>query len=172
MVQETLTETVSLSGYTPHVTKGPDGRGICTLASKKCTTILHNLHMGHSRVEHSLIEIIPGSKLRNSIFVLNIYSSPKGRHHRFTTLLSKALTIARNAGAPTVIAGDFNAPHHAWGYPRTTAEGAELWQAASDLNLTLVTHPTFPTRTGNSCCRDTTPDLTFVATTGEVSCSN
>lgn len=172
MLQETLTEMVSLSGYTPHITKSPDGRGICTLVSNQYTSITHNLHMRHSKVEHSLIEIIPGSKLRNSIFILHIYSSPKGRHHRFTTLLSKAITIASNAGAPIVIAGDFNAPHHAWGYPRTIAKGAELWQAASDLHLTLVTDPAFPTRTGNSCSRDTTPDLTFVATTGEVSWSN
>ncbi|KAH6944767.1 hypothetical protein HPB50_004971 [Hyalomma asiaticum] len=128
--------------------------------------------MRQSRVEHSLIEIIPGSKLKNSIFVLNIYSSPKGRHHRFTTLLSKALTIASNEGAPIVIAGEFNAPHHVRGYPRTTVKGAELWQAASDLNFTLVTDPTFPTCTGNSCYRDTTPDLTFVVTTEEVSWSN
>lgn len=80
--------------------------------------------------------------------------------------------MARKERAPIVVAGDFNAPHHAWGYPRTEPKGADLWQTASDLNLTLVTDPAFPTRTGNSCSRDSTPDLTFVGSEGEVSWVN
>ncbi|KAG0417793.1 hypothetical protein HPB47_005356 [Ixodes persulcatus] len=35
-------------------------------------------------------------------------------------------------------------------------------RAAANHDLTLVTDPAFPTRIGNSCSRDTTPDLTFV----------
>lgn len=167
LLQETLTDRVTLQGYTSHVVKSAEGRGICTLVAKKYTFIEHDLHMGHSTIEHSFVEIIPSGGLRNSIFLLHIYSSPKGRHHRFYTILSKAVSVARKARAPIVVAGDFNAPHHAWGYPRTGPKGADLWQTASDLNLTLVTDPAFPTRTGNSCSRDSTPDLTFVGSEGK-----
>lgn len=79
---------------------------------------------------------------------------------RFAALLSRA--AARAGISPLVVAGDFNAPHQAWGYLRSSRKGEDLWQAAANLNLTLVTDPAFPTRMGNSCTRDTTPDLTFV----------
>ncbi|KAG0445018.1 hypothetical protein HPB47_003208 [Ixodes persulcatus] len=75
-------------------------------------------------------------------------------------------------GSPLIVAGDFNAPHRAWGYSRATRKGDDLWQAAANHDLTLVTDPAFLTRIGNSCSRDTTPDLTFVKNVGAVSWHN
>lgn len=166
LLQETLTGSFTLSGYRSHCLFGQDKSGLCTLVSKKFTTIVHDLSMNHTKTEHLLIELVPNGQLRNSLFILNIYSTPRDMRQRFTSLMSKA--VGKAGGAPLIIAGDFNAPHQAWGYHHTNAKGRDLWQAASDHNLTLITDPSFPTRIGNSCSRDTTPDLTFVANSRSV----
>ncbi|XP_049527622.1 uncharacterized protein LOC125947250 [Dermacentor silvarum] len=57
---------------------------------------------------------------------------------------------------------DFNAQHQAWGYRTNMKKGRNIWHTATEEDLTLVTDKDFPTRRGNSVCRDTTPDLTFV----------
>ncbi|KAH6944243.1 hypothetical protein HPB50_002373 [Hyalomma asiaticum] len=59
--------------------------------------------------------------------------------------------------------GDFNAPEKQWGYGYSTFKVRQLAQDTLHLNLTLITDPTNPTRTGNSTTRDTTTDLTFVS---------
>ncbi|KAK8787947.1 hypothetical protein V5799_022273 [Amblyomma americanum] len=71
-------------------------------------------------------------------------------------------TVALTKGATIVIAGDFNAPHYAWGYPRQSTKGNLLLQAVSDCSLESITDPQYPTRTGTSVVQDTTPDLAFV----------
>ncbi|XP_075540094.1 uncharacterized protein LOC142575004 [Dermacentor variabilis] len=60
------------------------------------------------------------------------------------------------------MAGDFNAPHEAWGSVRSIRKGCRLLQAATGSSLELITDPHYPTRMGNSVSRDTTPDLAFV----------
>ncbi|KAL1436301.1 hypothetical protein MTO96_049814 [Rhipicephalus appendiculatus] len=47
-----------------------------------------------------------------------------------------------------------------------------LWQLAHDLNFSLLTDPTQPTRIGNSVCRDTTPDLSFCRSVRDARWSN
>ncbi|KAL1436349.1 hypothetical protein MTO96_049709 [Rhipicephalus appendiculatus] len=110
--------------------------------SKRCSFVVHPMRMDHSKVEHSLIEIIPKAWLKSSVFI-NICSSPKGHRHRFASLVAKAMGLA--AGAPLVVAGDFNAAHCEWGYPSSTAKGSDLWQTAADHALVLLTDPSFPT---------------------------
>lgn len=68
-----------------------------------------------------MIEIIPSSANRESIFILNVYSSPKDLRQRFKALITKATQLARDS--PLIIAGDFNAPYHTWGYPYNTSKG-------------------------------------------------
>ncbi|XP_037505344.1 uncharacterized protein LOC119381643 [Rhipicephalus sanguineus] len=126
--------------------------------------------MASSKIEHVMIEIIPGPTNRESIFLLNVYSSPKDLRQRFKTLLSKAVQLSR--GAPLIIAGDFNAPHHTWGYSYDTRKGEDLWRETMNQDLMLVTDPAFPTRCGTSSSRDTTPDLTFVRNVAEVNWTN
>ncbi|XP_072140696.1 uncharacterized protein [Dermacentor andersoni] len=116
--------------------------------------------MATCKAEHVMIEIIPGRLRRQSVFILNVYSSPNDLRQRFKALLRKAINLAGTS--PLVIAGDFNAPHYAWGYMYNTVKGNELWQNATDLDLTLVNDKSFPTRMGTSSCRGSTPDLTFV----------
>lgn len=62
-----------------------------------------------------MVEIIPNSQIREQLFILNVYSAPSDYHQSFKALISKASALAKNK--PLIIAGDFNAPHAAWGYP-------------------------------------------------------
>lgn len=111
-------------------------------------------------IEAQLVQIIPSVKIRQNLFILNIYSPPSSRRQCFHALISRAATLARNR--PLQVVGDFNAHHTALGYNRQTVKGANLVKAAGDFALTLVSDPLFPTRIGNSVSRDTMPDLSFV----------
>ncbi|XP_037518367.1 uncharacterized protein LOC119395152 [Rhipicephalus sanguineus] len=94
------------------------------------------------------------------LFVLNVYSKPS-LQHRFRELFRKARAVAGDG--PLLVAGDFNAPHAAWGYARETPKGRRLWEDSADQRLELIANPADPTRRGNSACVDTLPDLAFVA---------
>ncbi|XP_075741667.1 uncharacterized protein LOC142791818 [Rhipicephalus microplus] len=97
---------------------------------------------------------------KNSVFVLNVYSNPRHRHQQLKTLLERAVELA--GPRPLVIVSDFNAPRCLWGYVYETRKGSDLWQDATELDLTLITDKALPTRIGNSATRDTTPDLAFI----------
>lgn len=109
LLQETLREAVSLQGYRSHSVYSDGKRGISFLVSKRCSFVVKSMRMDQSKVEHSLIEIIPNAWLKSSIFILNVYSSPRDQRHRFASLMAKA------AGAPLVVMGAFNAPYLEWG---------------------------------------------------------
>lgn len=100
------------------------------------------MQLGNTRAEVMLIEIIPSSWLKNSVFILNIYSSPRDRHQAFLSIIAKAAAKARDA--PLVVAGDFNAAHQAWGYVRHSPKGINLLQAVTNCSLELVTDHSFP----------------------------
>ncbi|KAG0428426.1 hypothetical protein HPB47_024586 [Ixodes persulcatus] len=89
--------------------------------------------------------------------LLNVYCRPQDRYARFDTLFE----AARRKDCGTFIAGDFNAPHPTWGYPRDTPKGRKLHTLIQQHNLTLLTDPSTPTRLGTSVARDTCPDLTL-----------
>ncbi|KAH9364862.1 hypothetical protein HPB48_021683 [Haemaphysalis longicornis] len=57
---------------------------------------------------------------------------------------------------------DFNAPHPAWGYPRPTKKGQQVFDTLQQLNLSVLTDPAHPTRQGNSVQRNTTLDQSIV----------
>ncbi|KAM7295667.1 hypothetical protein ISCGN_025164 [Ixodes scapularis] len=73
------------------------------------------------KIPHMFVELIPRSGQR--LFVLNVYSKPS-MQHRFGELFRKARAVAGDG--PLLIAGDFNAPHAAWGYGRETLKGKRL----------------------------------------------
>ena len=164
ILQETLTDNVTLPCYRS-VVKNKEGRGVGALISNKLTHVVHDLNMASSKIEHVMIEIIPGPTNRESIFFLNVYSSPKDLRQHFKALLSKAVQLS--IGSPLIIAGDFNAPHHTWGYSYDTRKGEDLWRETMNQDLMLVTDPAFPTRCGTSSSRDTAPDLAFVRNVAE-----
>ncbi|KAM7311591.1 uncharacterized protein ISCGN_008498 [Ixodes scapularis] len=108
-------------------------------------------------IPHVFLEIHPHKKGRPSIYVLNAYSSPKDSSKQAAALIHKTAILAGTA--PLLIAGDFNARHQAWGYPRSLPKGVAIWNTLQTDHLTLITDPDYPTREGNSVSPDTTPDL-------------
>lgn len=169
LLQETLSDSVTLPGYKAHAVKG-EGRGIATLVSNKFTFVTHDLGVRPNKTELSLVEVIPSSSNLSSIFILNIYSSPSDHRQRFRTIIAKATRLA--GLSPLVVAGDFNSPFRAWNYPYDSAKGRSLWQETGDADLSLITDPMFPTRRGTSTTRDSTPDLAFVKNAGSVGWEN
>ncbi|KAG0419804.1 hypothetical protein HPB47_003866 [Ixodes persulcatus] len=79
--------------------------------------------------------------------------------------------LANDEPSPTGIPASFGAQHLQEATP-STRKGDDLWQAAANQDLALVTDPAFPTEIGNSCSRDTTPDSTFLKNVGAVSWRN
>ncbi|KAH7985367.1 hypothetical protein HPB49_026459 [Dermacentor silvarum] len=131
ILQETLTNAPSLPGYRVH--KGPpDGKGRCTLVRKGLTLVEHELQ-NNIKIKHKLTEIIQGKKRKGSIFLLNVYSNPSQRKQRFKTLLHRASTV---------------------GYNKHAAKGPDLYQGSAELDFTLITDPTHPTRIGKSVSRE------------------
>ncbi|KAM7301181.1 uncharacterized protein ISCGN_016721 [Ixodes scapularis] len=97
------------------------------------------------KVPHVFVELIPRSG--QGWFVLNVYSKPS-LQHRFGELFRRARAVAGDG--PLLIAGDFNAPHAAWGYGRETPKGKRLWEDSQDQGLEFIVNPADPTRRGNS----------------------
>lgn len=90
-----------LSGYISFSTD--DGRsGVTTLVRRNLAVVKHDTEV--INVDHVLVELIPAKKKEGSLFVLNIYSSPKQRKARFGPLLQKTLRIAKRQAL--VVVGD------------------------------------------------------------------
>ncbi|XP_037529286.1 uncharacterized protein LOC119406625 [Rhipicephalus sanguineus] len=110
------------------------------------------------------------NQLRNSVFILNVYSNPTDSRQQFKTILNKSVDLTGTH--PLLAVGDFNAPYGLWGYVYDTSKGRGLWQNANEMGLTLITGKAFPTRIGNSVTRDITPDLAFVKNVDAAEWSN
>lgn len=167
-LQETGKPPIKISGYRTF----DNGRGencrVATLVKNNIAVIEHDVST--DEVEAVLVEILTGKKNRGSIFVLNAYSPPRHKKAQFETAIKKALRAAKSC--PLLVLGDFNAKHHEWGYTKIDRKGRMLWEAIQKTGLSLLTDPNEPTRTGNSICCDTTPDLTLGHRTGKTSWKN
>lgn len=153
-LQETDTPKPQLSGYATF-THDP-GHRTAVLVAKALTAQEHPIP---SSIAHTFVEIIPTRPGQPSLFILNIYSPPQHPLRDIDPLLNES---AKRAGPnPLLLLGDFNAPHHSWGYPQATKKGTALLHAAQHHMFTLCNDLTLPTRLGTSVTRDTTPDLTF-----------
>lgn len=148
---------LTLPGYTSITPTSPTPSRVAFLINRSITTISHCLAV--QDIDHLLIELVPQHARAKSLFILNVYSSPKCLQGNFQRLFTLAKRIANKC--PLLVVGDFNAPHTAWGYPRDTPKGRRVWLAAQQAGLSLLTDSAFPTRIGNSVCKDTTPDLSF-----------
>ena len=131
------------------------------LVSKNITC---NTHTTNIDIPHQILEIITQGNKSRSLYILNVYSSPRSRTHSFHRLLIEFGRLGRTL----FVCGDFNAPHTVWGYRKSAAKGTRLWDDICNLRYTLHTDPGHPTRLGNSVSRDTCPDLTFSRNTGPV----
>lgn len=148
---------LTLPSYVPIIPDSPTSPRVAFLVRRALTTISHPLDV--PEIDHLLIELVPQRTRDTSLFILNVYSHPKCLRHDFDRLFTLAKRAAHKC--PLLIVGDFNAPHTAWGYSTDTPKGRRVWFAAQQAGFSLITDHTTPTRTGNSVCTDTTPDLTF-----------
>ncbi|XP_077541278.1 uncharacterized protein LOC144153521 [Haemaphysalis longicornis] len=176
LIQETHTEdTPKLPGHRSYASppsariagKGA-GQGVCTLVRKGITYVEHGL-LRNTAIEHLAIEVVTGRK-KESTYIVNIYSNPKQVQQKFRTLIHKTMQLAGNNTA--LVCGDFNAPHTAWGYPRTTTKGQSLHEETLAAEYHLLNDPAVHTRHGTSTQRDTNPDLAFCNATTGVSWQN
>lgn len=135
------------------------GTSTCILVHKECTARQIDLDLSEGH-EYTMVNILPNKRRDPSVYVLNVYSSPKCKRSVFNEIFYKAVREADKH--PLVIVGDFNAPSYHWGYTREIAKGRKLAELISTLRLSLLTDPMQPTRVGNSVNRDTCPDLTLV----------
>lgn len=158
-----------LVGYASFMATPATGdREVLTTLVKRNIPVMQHSPLSDA-APHVILEIPPSSRrTHTSLFLLNIYSSPR-QPHRFHKLLS----YVKLAGiSPLLVVGDFNAPSPAWGYIRDTRKGLMLWQDTHNLGYTIIIDPAYPTRMGNSVARDTTPDLTFIKNVTHAEWSN
>lgn len=110
-------------------------------------------------IYHDLITIFPKERETAKMFILNVYSPPRNRDHKFNLLF--ALTRREVGPHALIVVGDFNAPHTAWGYRCGNKKGTDLWKQIQLHHFSVLTEPGIATRIGNSVQVDTAPDLTF-----------
>lgn len=150
----------TLSGYEAY--DSPTEGKAAILVSKALTVIAHDV-IPDTHIEHVIVEIVLRRRKKtskHSLFILNAYSPPRQRHTDFYTLIRGACTLAK--GKDLILLGDFNAQDTSWGYRNSDHKGKQIAAAVDTYRLELLTDPTTPTRIGNSVCRDTCPDLTFI----------
>ncbi|XP_037518007.1 uncharacterized protein LOC119394773 [Rhipicephalus sanguineus] len=172
IVQQETHADVSLSGYVAYnqVTHHPLPHPVTAVLTRR--TLAVNRHdLPFPAVHHVFLEILPQQREQPSLFILNVYNPPRSTEDASLLALLRA-AAAKAAKSPLLILGDFNVKHPDWGYSKADGPGRRLWQLAHDLNLSLLTDPTQPTRIGNSVCRDTTPDLSFCRSVRDARWSN
>ncbi|KAH7934980.1 hypothetical protein HPB52_002556 [Rhipicephalus sanguineus] len=144
-LQETYTPS-TLPGYAAYHQLGSHSSPCTsTLVHNGLTAVQHEIEA--TGIQHTLVEILPRKRTDRSLFVMNVYSSPREKAADFSHLFSQ--TIALVGDAQLLLLGDFNARHPDWGYMHTDPKGRKLGSLQP------------PTRIGNSVCRDTSPDLTL-----------
>lgn len=120
---------------------------------------------------HTFVEILSQStKKKSNLFVINMYCRPSNKQPGIREVIREALSIANNS--PLLIVGDFNAPHQLWGYTHNSKKGKAIVESIEQEHLTLLNDPETPTRTGTSVSRDTSPDLTLLAGTLDITWTN
>lgn len=118
--------------------------------------------------EHTLVEIHAreiGSS--GNLFVMSAYCRLSQGQYEFDRIVSQAKGVAGTR--PLLILGDFNAPHTTWGYKFQSKRGKALTKAMEDHEMALLNEPDVTTRRGNIAARDTTPDLSWLSGTLDVS---
>ncbi|KAH7955885.1 hypothetical protein HPB52_004859 [Rhipicephalus sanguineus] len=158
VVQESHAD-VSLSGFVAYnqAAHHPLPHPVTAVLIRR-TLGVNRADLAFPEVHHVFLEILPQRREQASLFLLSVYNSPRATENASLLALLRP-AAARAAKAPLL--GDFNVKHLDWGYPKADGPRRRLWELAQDLNLSLLTDPTQPTRIGNSVCRDTTPDLSF-----------
>lgn len=137
-------------------------KGKAAILIDKALTAVGLDNIPDTNIEHVIVELVLRQKKKGekrSIIIVNVYSAPKQKNTDFHALVQGACRLAQ--GKELLLLGDFNALDERWGYNRSDVKGKQLAAATEKFQLELLTDPAFPTRIGNSVCRDTCPDLTF-----------
>lgn len=153
-----------LPGYVTYT--DPTENGTAVLVRSNVAATQHVTAQGGC--EHTLVEIHAreiGSA--GNLFVMSAYCRPSQRQYEFDRIVSQAKGLAGTR--PLLILGDFNAPHTTWGYKFQSKRGKALAKAMEDHEIALLNEPDVTTRRGNSAARDTTPDLSWLSGTLDVS---
>ncbi|KAH7935351.1 hypothetical protein HPB52_006468 [Rhipicephalus sanguineus] len=157
-LQETSTPS-TLPGYVAYHQLGSHASPCAsTLVHNGLTAVQHEIEA--TGIQHTLVKIFPRKRTDSSLFILNVYSSPREKAADFSHLFSE--TIALVGDAQLFLLSDIHARHPDCGYVHTDPKRNKLWWLVQELRLTLLNHPQQPlTHIGNSVCRDTSPDLTL-----------
>lgn len=117
-----------------------------------------------------MIELIRNLMLKQSVFVLNVYSTPENTQSTFQVLFQRVSKILGDH--MLIIAEDYNATHFDFEYPGSSLKGSALVAQKHTHRLTLLTDPTFATWVGNSVTCDSSSDLTMVRHVGQPTWTN
>ncbi|KAH7959489.1 hypothetical protein HPB49_011458 [Dermacentor silvarum] len=153
-----------LPGYVTYT--DPTEKGTAVLVRSNVAATQHATAQGGC--EHTLVEIHAreiGSS--GNLFVMSAYCRPSQRQYEFDCIVRQAKGLAGTR--PLLILGDFNAPHTTWGYKFQSKRGKALTKAMEDHEIALLNEPDVTIRRGNSAARDTTPDLSWLSGTLDVS---
>lgn len=164
LLQETLRD-IKLPGYT-HYTQTdtpsdtPPSPLVTTYISNDLTsTQIDSSHLNTKDREHVITTLQPYTQANRPITIINSYWKPNKPHPSPQSWLNKL--ISEHKGHDFILAGDFNAHNHTWGYHKTTSTGRKLETAITNTHFHILNDTNLHTRTGNSVERDTNPDLTL-----------
>lgn len=156
-----------LPGYVTYT--DPTGKATATLVRKNVAATQHLT--SQKGCEHTLIEVHSSStKKKDNLFVLNTYCRPSNKKPGIQDTIEETLNLAKDH--PTLILGDFNAPHQVWGYKFNSQRGKKIANIIDEKQLTLLNEPHVATRIGTSTSRDTCPDLSLLAGSIDIDWTN
>jgi len=126
----------------------PGTRGLCILIRKDFRFSLLNLsNLSHPSTE--TLAVLIHCSLESPLLIINFYRHPNSKTpSSFFSYLFSAISSYKYS----LIVGDFNAHHHAWGDPRTDGQGDAILRACDAHNLIIMNDgaPTFLSSSGNS----------------------
>lgn len=131
-LQETDTPNPVLRGYVAY-TQDPAHR-TAVLVSKALTAQEHHIP---SPIAHTLVEVLPTRPAQPSLFILNVYSPPQHPLRDIDPLLLETTKIS--GSNPLLLLGDFNAPHHSWGYYQATKKVRPYYMLCSTMRSRCTT---------------------------------
>lgn len=165
-----LQETNSKPRLPGYITYADPTEKSTAILVKGCVAAIQHL-TPQKDCEHTLVEILSQStKKKSNLLIINMYCRPSRKQPGIREVIQEALLLAKDA--PLLIVGDFNAPHQLWGYTYNSKKGKAIVESIEQDHLTLLNDPQTPTRTGTSVSRDTSPDLTLLAGSLDITWTN
>ncbi|KAH7976019.1 hypothetical protein HPB52_008223 [Rhipicephalus sanguineus] len=99
---------------------------------------------------------------RTDVIVVSVYVRPYSGSAPRLRIGSLAHLRRTHPGYPVLVGGDFNAPHHSWGYPTSSARGSIVLDTFTDAHFVLLNAPATSTRRwDHSSAPPYAPDLSW-----------